>query len=57
VDEHAGDGGFEEVLGYIKQQASHHRTHSFRDELVIMPRKHHIPFEEWMLQADAKVDG
>jgi hypothetical protein len=49
--------GIEATTRYIKQQAQHHRTRSFRDEFVIMLRKHKIPFEEWMLEDDAKVGG
>jgi REP element-mobilizing transposase RayT len=50
-----GVSGIEATTRYIKQQAQHHRTRSFRDEFIIMLRKHKIHFEEWMLDDDAKV--
>jgi REP element-mobilizing transposase RayT len=52
-----GVSGVDATTRYIKQQDEHHRTRSFRDEFVIMLRKHKIKFEEWMLDDDAKVGG
>jgi hypothetical protein len=39
------------------QQEAHHKRRSFREELVMMLRKHHIEFEDWMLDDDAKIGG
>jgi REP element-mobilizing transposase RayT len=52
-----GVSGVEATTRYIKQQEAHHRTRSFRDEFVIMLRKHKIKFEDWMLDDDSKVGG
>jgi len=45
------------TVRYIKQQERHHQKVSFRDELVVMLRKHKIEFEEWMLDDNAEVGG
>jgi hypothetical protein len=50
-----GISGVEATTRYIRQQEQHHQKRSFRDELVLMLRKHHIEFEEWMLDDDAKI--
>jgi putative transposase len=52
-----GVSGVEATTRYIKQQEAHHRTRTFKDEFVIMLRKHRIEFEDWMLEDDAKVGG
>lgn len=50
-----GVSGIEATTRYIKQQEQHHRARSFRDELVLMLRKHRIQFEDWMLDDDAQI--
>jgi putative transposase len=52
-----GVSGVDATTRYIQQQEQHHKTRSFRDELVVMLRKHKIEFEEWMLDDDAKTGG
>lgn len=52
-----GVSGVEATVNYIMKQEEHHRTRSFRDELVEMLRKHKIEFEEWMLDDEAEVGG
>ena len=50
-----GISGLEATTRYIRQQEQHHQKRTFRDELVLMLRKHRIEFEEWMLDDDAKI--
>lgn len=50
-----GVSGVDATTRYIQQQEQHHKKRSFRDELVVMLRKHKIEFEEWMLDDDAKI--
>jgi REP element-mobilizing transposase RayT len=52
-----GISGLEATTRYIHRQEQHHRKKSFRDELVVMLRKHRIEFEDWMLDDDAKIGG
>ena len=52
-----GVSGVDATTKYIRTQEERHRTHTFRDELVTMLRKHKIAFEEWMLDDDAEVGG
>lgn len=52
-----GVSGIAATTEYINKQEEHHRGRSFRDEFVVMLRKHRIPFEEWMLEGDAVVGG
>jgi putative transposase len=44
-----GISGVDATMGYIKNQAAHHRTRSFREEFVTMLRKHGLAYEESML--------
>jgi len=53
---HEGYGAFsigisavEETLAYIKNQKQHHRSRSFKDELIAFLDKHGIEYEAWML--------
>jgi putative transposase len=52
-----GISGIGATIEYINKQEEHHRGKSFRNEFVLMLRKHGIPFEEWMLEDDAVVGG
>jgi len=37
------------TVGYIRDQAEHHRKRSFRDEFLGMLRRHGLDYDEWML--------
>src|SRR6266508_6609377 len=39
----------EETVAYIKNQKQHHRSRSFKDELIAFLDKHGIEYEAWML--------
>jgi REP element-mobilizing transposase RayT len=45
----AGVSGVEATVAYIRNQAEHHRTRSFREELVVMLKKHGFAYEGSML--------
>ena len=44
-----GISGVDATVGYIRNQAEHHRTRSFRDEYIAMLKKHGFVFEDSML--------
>ena len=44
-----GVSGADGTMAYIRNQADHHRTRSFRDEFVAMLKKHGFAYEESML--------
>ena len=44
-----GVSGVDATMAYIRNQADHHRTRSFRDEFVAMLKKHGFTYEESML--------
>ena len=44
-----GLSGIEATVGYIPNQAEHHRTRSFRDEFGAMLERHGFEFDERML--------
>ena len=44
-----GLSGVDATMAYIRNQADHHRTRSFRDEFVAMLKKHGFTYEESML--------
>ena len=44
-----GISAVEETRGYIKNQKQHHRSRSFKDELIAFLDKHGIEYEAWML--------
>ena len=41
--------GVEATITYIRNQAEHHRTRSFREEFVTIPRRHGFDYDESML--------
>ena len=43
------ESGRAAVIHYIQDQARHHQRLSFRDELLVLLRKHHVKFEEQYL--------
>jgi putative transposase len=44
-----GISGVDATMSYIRNQAAHHRTRSFREEFVTMLRRNKLKYEEWML--------
>jgi putative transposase len=44
-----GVSGMDATIAYIRNQTEHHRTRSFREELVAMLKKHGFACEESML--------
>ena len=44
-----GVSGVDRTVAYIRNQAEHHRTRSFREEYAAMLKKHGFPFEESLL--------
>jgi|SRR5438552_14233597 len=44
-----GLSGMDATVSYIKNQAEHHRTRSFREEFKTMLRKHGLDYDERML--------
>jgi len=44
-----GVSGIDATASYIRNQTEHHRTRSFREELVAMLRKHGFDYDERML--------
>ena len=44
-----GVSGVDATVAYIRNQVEHHRTRSFREELVVMLKKHGFVYEESML--------
>jgi putative transposase len=43
-----GVSGVDATVAYIRNQAEHHRTRSFREEFVAMLKKHGFRYEESM---------
>jgi REP element-mobilizing transposase RayT len=44
-----GMSGVDATVAYIRNQAEHHRTRSFREEFVAMLKKHGFTYDESML--------
>ena len=44
-----GVSGVEETMAYIRNQKEHHRSRSFKEELIAFLDKHGIEYEDWML--------
>jgi REP-associated tyrosine transposase len=44
-----GVSGVDATVNYIRNQAKHHRTRSFRDEFKRMLRKHGLDYDDRML--------
>ena len=44
-----GASQVETSVAYIRNQAEHHRTHTFREEFVIILRKHGLDYDEQIL--------
>ena len=43
-----GVSGVEATVAYIRNQAAHHRTRSFREEYVAMLKKHGFAYDEYI---------
>jgi putative transposase len=41
-----GVSGIEETCAYIRAQEEHHRTRTFREEVIIFLERHGLPFDE-----------
>ncbi len=50
-----GISGVDATTRYILQQEQHHRSRTFKEELVVMLKKHKIAFEPWMLEDNAEI--
>jgi putative transposase len=44
-----GVSGVDETMAYIRNQKEHHRSRSFKEELIAFLDKHGIEYEAWML--------
>ena len=44
-----GVSGVEDTMAYIRNQKEHHRSRSFKEELIAFLDKHGIEYEDWML--------
>jgi REP-associated tyrosine transposase len=44
-----GISGIDATVSYIRNQAEHHRTRTFRDEFVTMLRRHGLEYDKSML--------
>jgi REP element-mobilizing transposase RayT len=44
-----GVSGVDETIAYIRNQKEHHRSRSFKEELIAFLDKHGIEYEDWML--------
>jgi REP element-mobilizing transposase RayT len=44
-----GMSGVDATVAYIRNQAEHHRTRSFREEYAVMLKKHGLAYDESML--------
>ena len=44
-----GVSGIDATVSYIRNQAQHHRTRTFREEFFAMLRKHGLKYEDSML--------
>ena len=45
-----GISGVEETCAYIRDQEEHHRTRTFREEVIAFLQRHGSPFDEAMLE-------
>lgn len=41
-----GVSGIEETRAYIRNQEEHHRTQTYREEVIMFLRRHDLPFDE-----------
>jgi putative transposase len=45
-----GVSGIDDTVAYIRNQTEHHRTRSFREEFIMMLRRHGFDYDERMLE-------
>jgi REP element-mobilizing transposase RayT len=45
-----GISGIEETCAYIRDQGEHHRTKTFREEVIAFLQRHRMPFDDTMLE-------
>jgi REP element-mobilizing transposase RayT len=45
-----GVSGIEETCAYIRNQEEHHRTRTFREEVIMFLQRHGLKFDEQMLE-------
>ena len=45
-----GISGIEETRGYIQSQEEHHRTRTFREEVIIFLERHRLQYDDAMLE-------
>jgi putative transposase len=45
-----GVSAIEETRAYIRNQEEHHRTRTYREEVIIFLQRHGLPFDETMLE-------
>jgi hypothetical protein len=45
-----GVSGIEETRAYIHKQEEHHRTRTYREEVVMFLQRHGLPFDEAMIE-------
>src|ERR1700686_954646 len=44
-----GVSGIEETRAYIRNQEEHHRTRTYREEVIVFLKRHGLPFDDAML--------
>ncbi|HKP92383.1 MAG TPA: IS200/IS605 family transposase [Chthoniobacterales bacterium] len=45
-----GIAGIEETRAYIRDQEEHHRTRTYREEVIVFLQRHGLPFDDRMLE-------
>ena len=45
-----GVSGIEETCAYIRNQEEHHRTRTYREEVIMFLQRHRLPFDETMIE-------
>jgi putative transposase len=44
-----GVSGIEETRTYIRNQGEHHRTRTYREEVIVFLKRHGLPFDDAMI--------
>ena len=44
-----GVSGIDDTVAYMENQAQHHQTKTFKEEVELILRKHAMDYEDWML--------
>jgi REP-associated tyrosine transposase len=45
-----GVSGIEETRAYIRNQEEHHRTRTYREEVIVFLKRHGLPFDDAMIE-------